>query len=103
MRKVTVRPVAADKQSKQSAGFFTPQSIADGFTNNVLGMVGLVVEGAKSGDDFKVLTCPTISYPSQSNYLRSAIGPNKARMERERLLAEKVEAKKRAKAAADAN
>ncbi len=49
---VTVREYKGEK--KASAGFFSPQSIADGFTNNVLGMVGLVVEGSKVGDDFEV-------------------------------------------------
>lgn len=62
-----------EKRSKPSSGFFSAQSIADGFTNNVLGMVGLVVEGAKSDEDFDL------------------------RMKKEKEIAEKVAAKKRAK------
>jgi hypothetical protein len=72
---VTVRPVPLDKRSTAASGFFSPKSFVDGFTNNVLGMVGLVTEGAASDDDFQV------------------------RMDRERDLAAKVAAKKAAKGA----
>ena len=51
---ISVRSVPKDKRSSPSAGFFSPKSLADGFTNNVLGMVGLVVEGAQADDEFKL-------------------------------------------------
>ena len=61
---------------RKNAEFFSPKSFVEGFTNNALGVVGLVVEGSKSNNEFQ------------------------ERMERERKLAEKVEAIKRAKSEA---
>ena len=65
--KVTVKPV------KEKPAFFSPQSLFDGFTNNALGVAGFVLESSKVDDEFK------------------------QRMERERILAEKVEAAKKSK------
>eukprot|EP00617_Octactis_speculum_P014121 CAMPEP_0185756632 /NCGR_PEP_ID=MMETSP1174-20130828/15055_1 /TAXON_ID=35687 /ORGANISM="Dictyocha speculum, Strain CCMP1381" /LENGTH=213 /DNA_ID=CAMNT_0028435683 /DNA_START=29 /DNA_END=670 /DNA_ORIENTATION=+ len=64
-------------KSKKSSGFFSPQSFVDGFTNNALGMVGFVAEGAKEDDAFS------------------------DRMQREKDLMAKVAAKKAAKKLAD--
>ena len=38
---------------KKKPAFFSPQSLADGFNNNVLGMVGLVTEGIKVDDEYQ--------------------------------------------------
>ena len=38
------------KEEEKKAAFFSPKSLADGFNNNVLGMVGLVKEGKTSLD-----------------------------------------------------
>ena len=45
--------VKVSDRKKKSAAFFSPRSLAEGFFNNAAGMVGLVVEGAKSDDEFK--------------------------------------------------
>ena len=45
---ITIRPVV-----KKKPAFFSPQSLADGFNNNVLGMVGLVTEGVKVEDEYQ--------------------------------------------------
>lgn len=58
------------KEYKKKPAFFSPQSLADGFNNNVLGMVGLVTEGIKVDDEYQ------------------------ARMMREKKLADMVAAKK---------
>ena len=60
---------------KKKPAFFSPQSLADGFNNNVLGMVGLVTEGIKVDDEYQ------------------------ARMIREKKLADLVAAKKAAREA----
>jgi ferredoxin len=72
--KVTLRPVkkAAVVEEKKKPAFFSPKSLADGFANNVMGMVGFVQVGAKVDDEFQL------------------------RMEREKALADKVAAKKAA-------
>ncbi|GMH95215.1 hypothetical protein TrVE_jg11016 [Triparma verrucosa] len=49
---VDVRPSMVPK-SKAASGFFSAASFVDGFQNNVLGMVGLVTEGAKEDDNFE--------------------------------------------------
>jgi ferredoxin len=41
------------KEYKKKPAFFSPQSLADGFNNNVLGMVGLVTEGIKVDDEYQ--------------------------------------------------
>ena len=66
---ITIRP------AKKKPAFFSPQSLADGFNNNVLGMVGLVTEGIKVEDEYQ------------------------ARMIREKKLADLVAAKKAEKQA----
>ena len=66
---ITIRP------AKKKPAFFSPQSLADGFNNNVLGMVGLVTEGIKVEDEYQ------------------------ARMIREKKLADLVAAKKAEKSA----
>jgi ferredoxin len=45
---ITIRPAM-----KKKPAFFSPQSLADGFNNNVLGMVGLVTEGIKVEDEYQ--------------------------------------------------
>jgi ferredoxin len=45
---ITIRP-----PMKKKPAFFSPQSLADGFNNNVLGMVGLVTEGIKVEDEYQ--------------------------------------------------
>lgn len=67
---ITIREVV-----KKKPAFFSPQSLADGFNNNVLGMVGLVSEGAKVDGEYE------------------------ARMVREKKLADLVAAKKAAREA----
>lgn len=70
--KVTLRPVVVKKEvvEEKKPAFFSPKSLADGFANNVMGMVGFVQVGAKVDDEFQL------------------------RMEREKALADKVAAKK---------
>ena len=67
---VTLRPKKAAVVEEKKAAFFSPKSLADGFANNVMGMVGFVQVGSKVDDEFQ------------------------QRMEREKALAEKVAAKK---------
>mmetsp|Transcript_55891 Transcript_55891/g.112028 ORF Transcript_55891/g.112028 Transcript_55891/m.112028 type:complete len:192 (+) Transcript_55891:84-659(+) len=49
---IKIRP--GKVEAKKASGFFSPQSFLDGFTANVLGMKGLVTEGAKEEDNFSV-------------------------------------------------
>ena len=70
--RVVIREYKGKDEDVKKAAFFSPQSLADGFTNNVIGMVGFAQEGAKVDGAFQ------------------------ERMERERLLLEKVAAKKAA-------
>ncbi|KAJ1459016.1 hypothetical protein M885DRAFT_512172 [Pelagophyceae sp. CCMP2097] len=71
----TVGVPATKIKGKKSSGFFSMQSFADGFRNNALGVVGLVVEGSKADPEFE------------------------ARMEKERKMNAAVAARKAAKAA----
>lgn len=69
---ISIKP-ALEKPKKESAAFFSPKSLADGFMNNALGLVGFVGKGIKADDEFK------------------------ARMQREADLAAKLAAKKASK------
>ena len=78
----TIPPVSAGsnyvvtvKPFKEKAKFFSPQSFLDGVVNNGLGVVGFVLEASKADNEFN------------------------ARMEKEKALLEKLEAKKRLKEA----
>ena len=70
--RVVIREYKGKDADVKKPAFFSPQSLADGFANNVIGMVGFAQEGAKVDGAFQ------------------------ERMERERLLLEKVAAKKAA-------
>ena len=74
--RVVIREYKGKDENVKKPAFFSPQSLADGFANNVIGMVGFAQEGAKVDGAFQ------------------------ERMERERLLLEKVAAKKAAAEAA---
>jgi hypothetical protein len=60
-------------EEEKKPAFFSPQSFLDGIVNNGLGVVGFVAEAVNVDDEFK------------------------ARMEKEKRLAAKVEAAKQAK------
>jgi len=51
---VRVRPVSEKQKDAKKAAFFSPQSIKDGFSNNVMGMVGFAKEAFHSNPDFEV-------------------------------------------------
>eukprot|EP01036_Dinobryon_divergens_P059007 gene59007-78733_t len=69
---ITVKP---EKEIKKSATFFSPKSFVDGFTNNALGVAGLVAAITNADDEFN------------------------QRMAKEKEFADKVAAAKAAKAA----
>lgn len=71
MPKDEVFTVETKAIEKESATFFSPKSLADGFFNNVAGMAGFAQAVAGADDEFN------------------------ARMEREKVLKEKLEARKR--------
>jgi len=51
---VRVRPVSEKQKDASKAAFFSPKSIKDGLTNNVMGMVGFAKEGFQANPDFEV-------------------------------------------------
>mmetsp|Transcript_13619 Transcript_13619/g.15578 ORF Transcript_13619/g.15578 Transcript_13619/m.15578 type:complete len:731 (+) Transcript_13619:112-2304(+) len=51
---VRVRPVSDAHKEQEKAAFFSPQSIADGFMNNALGMFGFVKDSLDADPDFAV-------------------------------------------------
>merc|ERR550525_615393 len=51
---VRVRPVSDAHKNKEKAAFFSPASIADGFMNNAIGMLGFASESAAADPDFSV-------------------------------------------------
>merc|ERR1719453_2305235 len=51
---VRVRPVSDAAKQKETAAFFSPKSFVDGFTNNALGIVGFVRDGAEADPEFEL-------------------------------------------------
>jgi len=51
---VRVRPVSDAHKYKEKAAFFSPASIADGFMNNAIGMLGFATESFAADPDFDV-------------------------------------------------
>merc|ERR1712060_436801 len=51
---VRVRPVSDAHKNKEKAAFFSPASIADGFMNNAIGMLGFATESVAADPEFSV-------------------------------------------------
>jgi len=51
---VRVRPVSDAHKNKEKAAFFSPASIADGFMNNAIGMLGFAAESVAADPEFSV-------------------------------------------------
>jgi len=51
---VSVRPVSDAHKNKEKAAFFSPASVADGFMNNAIGMLGFATESVAADPDFSV-------------------------------------------------
>merc|ERR1712008_641008 len=51
---VRVRPVSDAHKNKEKAAFFSPASIADGFMNNAIGMLGFATESFAADPEFDV-------------------------------------------------